>query len=105
MPTFDHATHADLVAVANEQIINAILLGIGHVRDLLARPTVGATAIKSLMSALAIASDQLSRHGYSLADEAQSAPAMRIEEHTAAEIEAIQAQAERDFHGGGPDHD
>lgn len=94
----DHTSHSDLLEAVRQETANIAMLGLVAVRELLAKP-LGAAGLKSAMSALALAVDQLKRAGFDIgADESAQAPQMVITEMTAAEREAVQEAAEKDFH-------
>ena len=81
------------------------MLGLVAVRDTLARP-IGPAGLKSALSALNLAVNELIRAGYNIgADEGADAPTMTILEYTPDELVEIRREAEAAYHGGGPDQD
>lgn len=105
MPVFEPPCHADLRTALREEVGNIALLALAVARDLMAKQ-IGPAGLKSAIASVGLALDALDRAGFSITDDpAEAVPKMIIEEYTAKELTAIQAQAEREHKGTTDDGD
>lgn len=99
MAVFEPPSHADLRTALREEVTNIAILALATARDLMAKP-IGAAGLKSAITSIGLALDALDRVGCGVTDNPDEiVPVMKIMEYTAAEVEAIQAQAEREHKG------